>query len=258
MKRACLSLLLIGLYLFQSHSVHAQSAPSCSFQPDGSIVCTTGGGGGSGGGGGGSDPEPTECTPGATRDETVYRPEPAQGEGVCSIWEYRVDDCSGVIVFGGTTGLGECPQAIPQPQHPCDSFSVTSGGITCNAFDWNVRARVTFPDIYLDLRPYPATLVRWPTAVRNGGMPESTGSDGVNYIPYGGGSPGNPQEGDWKDLRLTLTLRPAGLLLVTLPHIGELRLADQGCNRQPDPDPVGSTLPSRCWQRSPGWKHCRS
>ena len=172
MKRACLSLLLIGLYLFQSHSVHAQSAPSCSFQPDGSIVCTTGGGGGSGGGGGGSDPEPTECTPGATRDETVYRPEPAQGEGVCSIWEYRVDDCSGVIVFGGTTGLGECPQAIPQPQHPCDSFSVTSGGITCNAFDWNVRARVTFPDIYLDLRPYPATLVRWPTAVRNGGMPE--------------------------------------------------------------------------------------
>lgn len=74
------------------------------------------------------------------------------------------------------------------------------------------------------MRPYPATLVRWPTAVRNGGMPESSGSGGVNYISNGGGSAGNPQVGDWQNLRLILTLRPAGPMFVTLPHIGDLVL----------------------------------
>jgi hypothetical protein len=87
-----------------------------------------------------------------------------------------------------------------------------------------VSARVTFPEIYLDVRPYPATLVRWPTAVRNGGLPESSGSGGANYIPNGGGSSGNPQVGDWRNLRLILTLRPAGTMFVTLPHIGDMVL----------------------------------
>ena len=96
-----------------------------------------------------------------------------------------------------------------------------------------MSARVTFPEIYLDVRPYPATLVRWPTAVRNGGTPESTGSGGVNYIPNGGGSPNNPQEGDWQDLRLILTLQPAGPMFVTLPHIGDMILSNQGGTGNP-------------------------
>ena len=88
MKRVCLFLLLIGLCLFQSHSVQAQSAPSCSFQPDGSIVCTTAEA---------AEAETVveEAIPSrlfvrlmTTRPETVYRPEPSMGEGVCSIWEY--------------------------------------------------------------------------------------------------------------------------------------------------------------------------
>ncbi len=41
MKRAILLLLLIALLSIQPSSVQAQSAPSCSFQPDGSIICTT-------------------------------------------------------------------------------------------------------------------------------------------------------------------------------------------------------------------------
>src|SRR5690606_13019071 len=89
---------------------------------------------------------------------------------------------------------------------------------------WNVSARVTFPEIYLDVHPYPATLVRWQTFIRNGGLPESSGSGGVNYIANGGGSPGNPQVGDWRNLRLILTLRPAGPMFVTLPHTGGLML----------------------------------
>ncbi|MBK7320876.1 hypothetical protein [Candidatus Villigracilis affinis] len=60
----------------------------------------------------------------------------------------------------------------------------------------------------------------------NGGMPESSGSGGVNYIPNGGGSPSHPQVGDWQNLRLTLTLRPAGPMFVTLPLIGDLMLAN--------------------------------
>ena len=71
-------------------------------------------------------------------------------------------------------------------------------------------------------------LVRWPTAIRNGGLGKSSGVGVKDYIPYGGGSPGNPQEGDWQDLRLILTLRPAGMMFVTLPHIGNLVLSGQG------------------------------
>ena len=236
MKNIGLLFILFTLLFFQPHRAQAQSSPDCSFEADGSIVCTTGGGGGGGGDDDGNNPNstPTPCVPGATHKETIYRPEPIRlGEGQCSIWEVEALDCTGEIVFGGNAGTGDCPQVVSQPQHPCDIFSVTSGGITCDAVGWNVRARVTFPKIYLDVRPYPATLVRWPTAIRNGGQPESTGSGGVDYIPNGGGSPGNPQEGDWRDLRLTLTLRPAGPLLATLPHIGNLTLADQGATGNP-------------------------
>lgn len=49
MKRASLLLLWLILISIQPSTVLAQSAPSCSFQPDGSISCTVGGGGGEGG-----------------------------------------------------------------------------------------------------------------------------------------------------------------------------------------------------------------
>ena len=142
------------------------------------------------------------------------------------IW---VDNCSGQILeTAGDTVDRPCEMETPQVEQPCDEFTVTGGGISCEAFEWDVRATVRFPGIFLDVRPYPATLVRWPTAVRNGGLGESSGVGTKDYIPYGGGSPSNPQEGDWQDLRLILTLRPAGLMFVTLPHIGNLLLPTQG------------------------------
>ena len=54
------------LLLFQPNAVQAQSAPSCSFQPDGSIVCITGGGNNGGGDEGGGNGGRVErvCTPG--------------------------------------------------------------------------------------------------------------------------------------------------------------------------------------------------
>jgi hypothetical protein len=228
MKRIALLLLLIILSS-RSSSVLAQSAPSCSFQPDGSILCTTGGGneggGEEGGGGNNNNNGGGACTPG---NHMAYRVTAYdEASSTCTAFPIRVDNCTGQILQ-----VWEQPATIPcslqeptsTPQHPCTTFSVGAGGITCTNSGWNVSARVNFPEIYLDVRPYPATLVRWPTFIRNGGLPESSGSGGVNYISNGGGSPGNPRVGDWQNLRLILTLRPAGPMFVTLPHIGDLML----------------------------------
>ncbi len=230
MKRVILFLLLIVLISIQPSAVLAQSAPSCSFQPDGSIICTTGGGGGNNGGGnnggGSNNNNGGSCTPGNHLAFQVV--EFYEETSTCKVFPIRVDNCTGQVIHiieQPAVISCELPNTTP-PQHPCTSFSVTAGGITCTNSGWNVTARVTFPEIYLDVRPYPATLVRWPTIVRNGGMPDSSGSGGVGYISNGGGSPGNPQVGDWQNLRLTLTLQPAGPMFVTLPLIGDLMLSN--------------------------------
>jgi len=232
MKRAGLFLLVLVLISIQASSVLAQSAPSCSFQPDGSIVCTVSGGGGGGEEEGeeesGSEPPiETVCVPGQHMTYQFFSYDPVSS--TCMVSPVMVDNCTGIPLESWSI-LTEVP-CSPQgtgssPQHPCTDFAIGAGGITCTNGDWNISARVTFPEIYLDVRPYPATLVRWPTTVRNGGMPESSGSGGVNYVPNGGGSPGNPQVGDWRDLRLILTLRPAGPMFVTLPLIGDLMLSN--------------------------------
>ena len=237
MKRSSVFLLLLILITMQPATVLAQSAPSCSFQPDGSIICTTGGGNsGNGGEGeengngnqdGNNNGGNTACTPG---QHMAYRvTEYDSASSTCTAFPIQVDNCSGLI-----THVWEQPTTLPcdlqgstaPPQHPCTTFSVGAGGITCTNSAWKVTARVTFPEIYLDVRPYPATLVRWPTFIHNGGMPESSGSGGANYFSNGGGSPSNPHVGDWRDLRLILTLRPAGSMFVTLPLIGDLMLAN--------------------------------
>jgi hypothetical protein len=234
MKQTLLILLALLVFL-PGFNVRAQGAPSCTFEPDGSITCTTGGGGegGEGGGEGEEGGEGGECTPGQHLGYEVLSYDAEAG--ICTALLVWQDNCTGQMLEPAADQEDEipcAPQTTP-PSHPCDSFVVTSGGITCESFEWNVRANVRFPEIYLDVRPYPATLVRWPTAVRNGGLGESSGSGTVDYVPYGGGSPGNPQEGDWQNLRLTLTLRPAGMLYVSLPHIGDFVLPDQGATGTP-------------------------
>ena len=230
MKRAMLIFLLIVFFSIQSSSVLAQSTPTCAFQPDGSIVCTTGGGGGNNGGGneggGNNNNNGGACTPGNHLAFKVL--EYDANTSTCKVFPIRVDNCTGEII-GISEQIASMSCSVPDtspPQQPCTTFSVSAGGITCTNSGWNISARVTFPEIYLDVRPYPATLVRWPTAVRNGGMPESSGSGGVNYISNGGGSSGNPNVGDWQNLRLILTLQPAGPMFVSLPHVGDLVLSN--------------------------------
>ena len=214
---------------------HAQSTPACTSQDDGSIVCTMGDG--SGGGEGGSDGS------GGSNNNTC---DPATVHYGYQVIAYDAStntctvasgffSCDGVMVEGGeiTEGL-PCSSRTPAG-NPCDTFSVSAGGITCGITEWKVSARVAFPEIYLDVRPFPATLVRWPTALRNGGEPDASGSGSMNYIAYGGGSPNHPRAGDWQDLRLTLTLRQAGPMFVSLPHVGNLILPDQGTSGNPTP-----------------------
>jgi len=118
--------------------------------------------------------------------------------------------------------------------HPCETFTMTGGGVTCANTEWFIRAHVNFPVTFLDLRPYPASLVRWPSAARCGGLPSSSGRGTYPYVAYGGGSPGNPQPGDWRNLVLTLTLNSAGPMFFRMPHIGELLLEPVGPAGSPE------------------------
>jgi hypothetical protein len=227
MKSISIASLFLVLFLsvFQVMPAQAQSnPPSCTMQPDGSIICTIGDGGGSGGGNGGGDGG--ACTLGEhlVYQVTSYDPE----AGTCDAIPVWVDNCTGQPTESAGDAVDDMPCTLQpsSPPHPCTEFTVGGGGITCTNTGWQVTARVSFPETFLDVRPYPATLVLWPTALRNGGTPNASGAGSVDYLPYGGGSPGNPQEGDWQDLRLTLTLRPGGPMVITLPKVGSLSLPD--------------------------------
>lgn len=235
MKQVLSFILLVLTILAEFNPVHAQSAPSCVMNPDGSITCTTGGGGSNNNGnnGGGENNNSNACTPGEHLGVIVVSYDASAG--ICEVMNAWVDNCTGQMTEPAADDTAEvpCSSEPSPPQHPCDTFSVGAGGITCSNLGWNVSARVNFPEMYLDVRPYPVTLVRWPTAIRNGGMPSSSGSGGVNYISNGSGSSGNPHVGDWRNFRLILTLRPAGPLSVTLPKVGTFNLPDAGSTGNP-------------------------
>lgn len=231
--RCGLLLLLMAALVWPTLTVHA-AGPGCTFNPDGSITCTTG----TDGGGAGEDhgigeahpistPPPVACSPGALVGVNHFVPD---GFGTCSVYPAQVESCSGQFVAMDTANIrhwSECPTAPAPPSHPCTTLIVNSGGVSCVAKQgWQVQATVRFPENFLDVRPYPATLVRWPTALRNGGQPSASGSGTLGY--YGSGSPGNPSVGDLHDITLRLTLDPASPLFVTLPQVGALALPDQG------------------------------
>jgi len=220
--------------------VEAQSNPNCVFNPDGTITCTVSGGNDDGNGNGNGNeelplPDPISCAPSEVRTAHLQVYEPEAG-GTCTMIATIIDQCSGEVMEAGDIEYGvACPAAAAPPANqPCQILIVNAGGVSCDTGSgWSLKARVGFPENYLDVRPYPATLVRWPTAIRNGGQPESSGSGRVGYIANGGGSSGNPVVGDWRNLTLTLTLRPAGPLEVDLPRIGKLSLSNQGATGNP-------------------------
>ena len=180
---------------------------------------------------GGNDPGPPEgeCPPGTTRLETILV---RLSEWGCAVIVREIDVCTGAVLWERIESIiSEC-QGFPSESHqPCTTFTISPGGVTCES-EWLVGAQVRFPETYLDLRPFPATLVRWPTAARCGGLVNASGSGTYDYVPYGGGSPDDPEVGDWRDLKLTLTLRPAGPMFFSMPQIGMLALPDVGAEGQ--------------------------
>ena len=144
------------------------------------VVCKCEGGnsGTSTPGGGGEAPIP-EGTPSCI--ETYYKSFGPAGPGRChgaiehwdvcanpnKLLDWHIDffPCGG----GGTP-------TPPPPTSPCKNlnFDLTSGTIICEwNFQWELEAGVSMPPIVIDARPYPVTLVNWPTAMRVNGLTEA-------------------------------------------------------------------------------------
>ncbi len=244
-KRFFILLVLSIFFSTQAvRTVHAD-AGDCFYTPPDTVTCTTGGsgtnGGGSGSGSGGSSggssgggASCTEISPVGFSDVLIpseyfsYTGSSAPPDS-CLPTSGLVDSCTGVILAAYNTGLPtDCPAEYVEPPNPCTTeLTLTPSGVVCGTdWDWHLTASVRFPTISLDARPYPATLVRWEdTAIRLGALPTNSGTGRLDYAALGGGSPGNPAPGDWRDIRLTLTFRPAaGAATVYLPHIGEFSL----------------------------------
>ncbi len=176
------------------------------------------------------------CAAGSTIVSTVI----IGGGGLCEVWEIRHDPCIGQVAYanlvnviqGGACTPGSSNAGSKLADNPCTVLNISPSGVYCRT-DWGIRwlldARVGFPNAFLDLRPYPVTLVRWPGAARNGGTPSAKGTGRLAYIAYGGGSKNNPALGDWDKVRLTLTLSPASpLMFFSMPTVGTITLPISG------------------------------
>jgi hypothetical protein len=224
------------------HFAHAD-AGDCFYTPPDTVTCSTGGSGSNGGGGdsgsGGSNGGEgtvscTELSPAQFSNVLIsseyfsYTGSSAPA-GSCLPTSGLVDACTGTILAAYNTGLPtECPAEYVEPPNPCiTELTITPSGVVCGTdWDWHLIASVRFPTISLDARPYPATLVRWEdTAIRLGALPTNSGTGRLAYAALGGGNSGNPAPGDWRNIRLILTFRPAtSAATVSLPHIGEFSL----------------------------------
>jgi hypothetical protein len=159
---------------------------------------------------------------------------------MCALIPASVDVCTGEVLDAsiggdnGTVDLAPCPGSSVIPDHPCDEFIVSGGGVTCVSdltdggsagSSWEVRAHAGWPGNEIHTRPYPVTLVDWDSVLRVAGLGTSSGSGRLDYAPWGGGSESNPAAGDWKDVVLRLEIRPlADWADVFLENIGLLRL----------------------------------
>lgn len=194
------------------------------------------------------------CTPGTLVQGSAYFPVDSEflstvvteqvgqtSENMCAIRTGAMDSCTGE--FLGATGFEQgdtgvivtgCPTGYDIPDHPCDEFIVSGGGVTCvsdltdegsGGSSWQIRAHAGWPGIEIHTRPYPITLVDWDTVMRVAGLGSSSGSGRLAYAPWGGGSNGSPAAGDWRDVVLRLEIKPlTGWADVFLENIGLIRM----------------------------------
>ncbi|NUM48045.1 MAG: hypothetical protein HUU38_25345 [Anaerolineales bacterium] len=245
--RKALSILSLFM-LFLIHSVSpAQADLTCTqfWNPipipgNFGIVCTDEVGGGTIDPGGEGDPGGGGCTPGTVQVTTIT----VGGDALCEVWEIWFDPCTGQILYSNLISViegGSCtappPHGDENPPNPCTTLIITPSGVSCET-GWGLEvllaANVSFPDTFLDLRPFPVTLVRWLSAARNGGTPPASGSGSLDYISYGGGIEDDPEVGDWQDVTLTLQLLPATpVMYFTMQTLGTFALPDVGPSGAP-------------------------
>ncbi|HKI53915.1 MAG TPA: hypothetical protein VJ987_07300, partial [Anaerolineales bacterium] len=144
---------------------------------------------------------------------------------MCYTAAVTMDSCTGQILGSdldyisgfAAASVNECPTAYDLPDHPCDDFVVSDGGVTCvsdlvdgssSGSSWEISAHAPWPGIEIHARPFPVTLVDWDTVMRVAGNGSSSGSDSLGYAPWGGGNWGNPAPGDWSNVRLRLDIKP--------------------------------------------------
>src|SRR5690349_23565652 len=147
--------------------------------------------------------------------------------GMCTTVSQWVDTCTGeamgdpsgpIANDNGQFALTECPTSWVTPPTPCDEFTVNSGGVTCTTdfvttenfpgSEWQLTVRTPWPGAEIHTRPYPVTLVNWDTVMRVMGLGTSSRTGHLGYAAWGGGSESDPAAGDWKDIRMTLEIRP--------------------------------------------------
>jgi hypothetical protein len=121
--------------------------------------------------------------------------------------------CTGSARLIRTTGNAHAcgdEDVLPPATNPCSisgTYDNSGFSVACNG-RWECVAAVPLPPTYIDVRPYPVTLVRWPTAIRCSGQGTSSDSCLVS------------DAGEMRNLRLTLEFRPAtGVVTVTLPYL---------------------------------------
>ena len=240
-----LAVCLLGVYV---QRVQPQIPDDCTEGMDSNgeaqIICE---GSTIGGGGGQPNPPATSggCTPGTTLQDVSVNPigdglytiDP-EDTGICQYNIRIINACTGVTLENLPASYGACPEA-PQnaAANPCEEeFSISASGVKCETrwgIDYYLKVALSFPMTFLDLRPYPATLVRWPTAARNGGQDSGSKSDRDGYIGYGGGNKNNPKKGDWRDVTLTLSYKPAGPMFFKMPQVGSMVLPNVGPGGKP-------------------------
>ena len=178
-------------------------------------------------------PNPTEII--------VSGPHRDENRGVCYVVVRIIDLCTNTPMGDPFTREVACPR--PTTSNPCVDpngnplFSIGPDGIWCgrDGGRWRVEARVRFPPYVIDVRPYPATLVGWPTAIRLSELGRAAGEGTLDYVPLGGGKPEDPKPGDWRNVRLRLELVPVGFCRITLPQARGPMTARQ---RPPSPLPL--------------------
>ena len=108
---------------------------------------------------------------------------------MCRRWVYAADDCGTLLYTTSGGNIVPCPSGGDEDEeeeivtNPCTiTASMTADGLTASCSDqWECKVKVPLPPSYIDVRPYPATLVRWPTALR------FSGQGTIEGRVYGGG-----------------------------------------------------------------------